>query len=56
MIKAKNEWVNSKTESLNVKDSREFWKRYKCIFGSQTTKHINSLTDGTESFTTDNYK
>ena len=39
----KNDWVHEKAESLNIKQSTTFWKRYKGVFGVQPNNTINNL-------------
>ena len=45
LIFAKNCWVKKRTESLNIKDSIQFWKKYKRIFGVNQENRIGNLID-----------
>ena len=53
LTKAKNEWIRSRTETLNIKDSSLFWKKYKKIFGTSQDNHIGNLIDGNNLVTED---
>ena len=33
MIQSKNDWIKQRTESLNITNCHQFWKRYKKVFG-----------------------
>ena len=56
LTKAKNEWIRKRTESLNIKDSSVFWKKYKKIFGANQDNHIGNLISGNTLFTDDSDK
>lgn len=53
LIDAKNKWIRKRTESMNVKDCQQFWKRYKGVFGMQQDNFICNLEDGGVLHTTD---
>ena len=47
LIEEKNKWVHKRAESLNISNSREFWKRYKKVFGCPAERGICNLkSDG----------
>ena len=43
IIKEKNEWIHNQLEGLNVRQSQEFWKKYKRIFHKQDESFIGNL-------------
>ena len=43
LIKEKNEWIHNKLEGLNVRQSLEFWKRYKKQFAKKEEHTITHL-------------
>ena len=45
LILAKNCWVRKRTEGMNIKDSVQFWKKYKRIFGVNQENFIGNLID-----------
>ena len=53
LIDAKNSWIRKRTESINVKDCQQFWKRYKGVFGVNQDKFICNLEDAGVLHTTD---
>ena len=56
LIKAKNDWIRLRTESLNVKNSQAFWKKYKRVFGAQIDNTVNNLLHNGLLHTTDHDK
>ena len=45
LITEKNDWVHRKLEGLNVRQSEEFWSKYKHVFGSLPDNSIGNLSD-----------
>ena len=56
LIKDKNDWIRTKTENLNIKNSTEFWKRYRKVFGAEQNNHVSNLIDGNNLLTTNEAK
>ena len=54
LINAKNNWVKKRTEGMNIKDSAQFWKRYKKVFGAAKDNYICNLKEGDILVTSDN--
>ena len=56
LINAKNKWIKDKVEACNLKNSTQFWKRYKRIFGSNQERHIGNLENRNRILTADQDK
>ena len=56
LTESKNLWIRERLEGMNIKDSSQFWKQYKRVFGCKSDNYICNLKNQDILVTTDKEK